>query len=97
MKDTKKLIENGNVSLVDIRNIESYSISHIDGATHINNDNLNEYIREADLDAPLIVYCYHGLSSQPAGQFLIEQGFEEVYSLIGGYSAWQHEIDSEKP
>ena len=31
----------------------------------------------------------HGNSSQPAAQFLYEKGFEQVYSLDGGFEAWQ--------
>jgi thiosulfate sulfurtransferase len=42
-----------------------------------------------EFDTPVIVCCYHGISSQQAAQFLIHQGFEEVYSLDGGFEAWR--------
>ena len=45
-------------------------------------------IRDTDFSTPVIVCCYHGISSQQAAQFLIHQGFEEVYSLDGGFAAW---------
>ncbi len=32
--------------------------------------------------------CYHGISSQGAAQYLVNQGFEEVYSVDGGFEAW---------
>lgn len=89
--DAKTLIAKGEVILADIRDRESYIAGHIEGATHVSNDNLQDFIRDNDLDRPLIVYCFHGLSSQPAAQFLLDQGFEEVYSLIGGYEAWRSE------
>lgn len=88
IEDAKTLIANQPVTLADIRDPDSFAAGHIGGATHVTNDNLQDFIREADLDQPLIVYCYHGHSSQPAAAFLVEQGFEEVYSLIGGYTAW---------
>ena len=37
---------------------------------------------------PVLVMCYHGISSRGAAQFLIGQGFESVYSVDGGFEAW---------
>lgn len=87
----KNLIQTQAVTLADIRDSDSYNAGHIDGAIHVTNDNLQDFIRDSDLDLPLIVYCFHGHSSQPAAQFLSEQGFEEAYSLIGGYTLWSSE------
>ena len=89
--DAKQLMAEKGVILADIRDAGSYEASHIKGAIHLTNDNIQDFIRDEDLDTPLIVYCYHGHSSQPAAQFLYQQGFEEVYSLIGGYTAWASE------
>lgn len=89
IEDAKKLMAETKVTLADIRDQESYSNGHISNALHVTNENLQDFIRGADLDKPLIVYCYHGHSSQVAANFLVEQGFDEVYSLIGGYTGWQ--------
>jgi thiosulfate sulfurtransferase len=35
-----------------------------------------------------LVYCYHGHSSQSAAEHFVENGFANVYSLDGGYTAW---------
>jgi thiosulfate sulfurtransferase len=83
-----QLIEQG-AALADIRDQTSYRNAHIRGAKHLDNHNLQEFIDAADLDTALVVYCYHGHSSQPAAQFLIERGFDAVYSLAGGFEAWQ--------
>jgi thiosulfate sulfurtransferase len=34
------------------------------------------------------VVCYHGHSSQGAAQFMLQQGFAEVYSMDGGFTEW---------
>ncbi len=83
--DVKTLIGDGPVSFADIRDLDSFNASHIDGAKHLTNDNLQEFIQESDPDGTLIVYCFHGHSSQPAAQLLIDRGFENVYSLIGAF------------
>ncbi|VEI47096.1 rhodanese-related sulfur transferase [Actinobacillus equuli] len=37
----------------------------------------------------MIVICYHGVSSRNTAQFLVEQGFERVYSVKGGFDGWE--------
>ncbi|AZQ12818.1 thiosulfate sulfurtransferase GlpE [Shewanella khirikhana] len=76
------------VQIADIRDPQSFAHSHIEGSVNLSNDNLARFIAEADMDKPLVVVCYHGISSQSAAGYLVEQGFDEVYSLDGGYSAW---------
>ncbi|MCW8886681.1 MAG: thiosulfate sulfurtransferase GlpE [Motiliproteus sp.] len=84
----KALIEDG-AALADIRDPDSFSRGHIKGAQHLANTNIQDFLEQGDPDQPLVVYCYHGNSSQPAAQFLYEKGFEEVYSLDGGFEVWQ--------
>ncbi|BDM62755.1 thiosulfate sulfurtransferase GlpE [Shewanella sp. NFH-SH190041] len=77
------------LQIVDIRDPQSFAAGHIPAAFNLSNDNLTEYIHQADLDVPLVVVCYHGISSQQAAVFLHEQGFDQVYSLDGGFQGWQ--------
>lgn len=87
--DTAKTLLEQGATLADIRDAHSFAQGHIAGAQHLDNTGLQAFIETNDLDKPLVVYCYHGNSSQPAAQFLFERGFEEVYSLDGGFEAWQ--------
>jgi len=36
-----------------------------------------------------VVVCYHGNSSQQAAQFFAGEGFNDVYSMDGGFEAWK--------
>ncbi len=76
-------------TVVDIRDENSFSSGRITDATHLSNESLANFIREADPDAPVVVCCYHGISSQQAAQFLVSQDFTDVYSLDGGFTQWQ--------
>lgn len=76
------------LQVVDIRDTASFEAGHIANSFNLNNENISHFIAEADMDKPLIVVCYHGISSQSAAGYLNEQGFDNVYSLDGGYSAW---------
>lgn len=75
--------------VVDIRDPASFQSGHIPNAIHLSNESLPDFLRDADFDAPVVVCCYHGISSQQAAQFLISQDFTEVYSLDGGFTDWQ--------
>ncbi|WP_426359034.1 thiosulfate sulfurtransferase GlpE [Pseudocolwellia sp. HL-MZ19] len=81
--------------VVDIRDPNSFKSGHIPGAIELTNESLSDFMREADLDAPVVVCCYHGHSSQQAAQYLISQDFTDVYSLDGGFTQWQLEHPSD--
>lgn len=86
--DAKVLLER-NIVIADIRDETSYQAGHLDNAVILNEANINHFIQQNDFDKPILVYCYHGHSSQHAADFLVKQGFDEVYSLLGGYTAWE--------
>ena len=48
-------------------------------------------------EAPLIVFCHHGVRSLQVVQWLREQGIENCQSMSGGIDRWSYEIDSTVP
>jgi len=76
------------ITLIDIRDQASFLAGHIEGAIHIGNHNLEQFLADTDRALPLVVCCYHGNSSQGAADYFNQQGFEESYSLDGGFTAW---------
>ncbi|MFT7215944.1 MAG: thiosulfate sulfurtransferase [Paraglaciecola sp.] len=92
VQQTQEKLENTDARLVDIRDEQSFATGHITGAVHLTNGTLVNFTQETDFDTPVIVCCYHGHSSQQAAQFLIHQGFEQVYSLDGGFEAWRQSM-----
>lgn len=88
VEDAPNLLGNERTVLIDIRDAQSFSNGHISGAQHLDNNGIADFIQEREFDDPIIVCCYHGNMSQSAALFLIEQGFDEVYSLDGGFDAW---------
>lgn len=78
--------------LVDIRDPVAFAAGHVDGAIRLGNDNLADFLAKADPDAPLLVMCYHGHSSQNAAQFFCNQGFAQVASVDGGFEGWRRAL-----
>jgi len=77
------------LQLIDIRDEESFVQSHIRSAQHLDSSGVQAFIDSADFDKPLVVYCYHGNMSQSAAAYFVEQGFEDAYSMDGGFSDWE--------
>ncbi len=48
-------------------------------------------------EAPLIVFCHHGVRSLNAVGWLRRQGIENCQSLAGGIDQWSVEIDPRVP
>ena len=91
VEQAKNLCADGAV-MVDIRDPESFAGGHPSGANHLDNQSLAEFIAQADLDAPTIVVCYHGHSSQSAAAYLHSQDFSDLYSMDGGFEEWRHAL-----
>ncbi len=83
-----KVLNDKSHVVVDIRDANTFANGRICDAIHLTNESLSDFLREADPDAPVVVCCYHGHSSQQAAQFLISQDFTRVYSLDGGFNQW---------
>jgi len=79
-------------TLVDIRDPLAYAAGHVAGAVRIDNENLSAFLAKTNADAPLLVMCYHGHSSQTAAQFFANQGFSSVASVEGGFEGWKRQL-----
>lgn len=88
VEQARELLER-NAQVVDIRDAHSFNSGAMPNALHLTGDNVESFIQSSDLSRPLIVCCYHGNSSQGAAQFFEQRGFEQTFSLDGGYEAWE--------
>ena len=86
--EARALFENKEAVFVDIRDPASFQDAHIPGAIHLDDENVEEFIDAADKTCTHIIYCYHGNNSQGGAAYFEEQGFQAVYSMSGGYTAW---------
>ena len=95
VQEAKTLLEKPGTLCVDIRDETAFSQGRIPSAQSLGQHNMQAFLETEDPDAPLLVCCYHGMSSQSAAQFLFEKGFEQVYSIDGGFEAWKSEFPIE--
>ncbi len=96
--EAAEIINSETTLVVDIRDANSFDSGHIDGATRIDNDNVQAFLDKADKSKPIIICCYHGNSSQATAELFNQFGFARSYSMDGGMSEWiqtQQTITSE--
>jgi len=76
--------------VLDVRETGEWSSGHIAGARHITLGQLDKRMSEIEKfkDRPIIVCCASGNRSSSACGQLKKGGFEKVFSLGGGVSAW---------
>jgi molybdopterin/thiamine biosynthesis adenylyltransferase/rhodanese-related sulfurtransferase len=84
------------VSVLDVREPHEYEVANI-GARLIPLGELPERLVELDKDETLAVHCKTGGRSARAVKLLREAGFQNVYNVKGGITAWSEEIDPSVP
>ena len=81
--------------IVDVRIPESYNIKTINGAVNIPLAELRERINEIPKDKKVILVCNTGYTSYVASRILIQNGYNNVYSILGGMQLY-NEIEKDK-
>lgn len=94
-EEAKKKIDEGGVTIVDVRTAEEYAEKHIPGAILTPVESIGKEPPEAlgDKDAVLLVYCRTGVRSKQASEKLVGLGYTQVYDF-GGIVGWPYETES---
>ena len=77
------------ICFLDVRTEEEYKEEHILEAINIPLSGLESRIGELDKSKKIIVYCSSGDISRTASETLVQQGFENVYNMLGGIEEWK--------
>jgi len=75
--------------LIDVRNESEYNNGHIAGAKNISVDELRERLGEIPKDKNIYIYCQIGLRGYLAQRILMQNGFENVKNIGGGYKLYK--------
>jgi hydroxyacylglutathione hydrolase len=75
--------------VLDVRQPGEWQSGHVPEAKHIAGGKLTEQIEEVPRDRPVAVYCGSGYRSSVATSVLKANGYQQVFNVLGGFSAWQ--------
>ncbi len=84
---TLEQVQQGLWQLLDVRGQSEYIQGHVSQAFHIPLGSLMGRLGELNKAEPIAIYCAGGSRSPIAASILVQNGFEEVYDLTGGFAA----------
>jgi thioredoxin len=92
-RQAKELLEKEKPFLLDVRTPSEYYFGHLEGATLIPLQELEERLSEIAKykNKAILVYCRSGNRSTVAADILIRAGFKKIYNLRPGIRGWQRE------
>ncbi|MDD5941919.1 rhodanese-like domain-containing protein [Fibrobacter sp.] len=73
---------------VDVRNPPELNEGYAPNAVNIPLPELKQRVGELPKDKDLLIYCRSGRRSEAATRILMEQGYDRVYNVLGGYLAF---------
>ncbi len=79
--------------LLDVREPHEWEIAHLEGATPIPVNQLQERAHELSTADEIVLYCKTGVRSARAVQQLQMFGFRKLHNLKGGITAWANDVD----
>jgi adenylyltransferase/sulfurtransferase len=91
----QKLIEEGKLKVIDVRQNYEYNGGHIEGATLVPINGLYDFavgLQEQAIpkDQPILLVCEMGQRSIAASEVAAIAGYQTIYNLEGGMNSWRY-------
>jgi hydroxyacylglutathione hydrolase len=77
------------LQVLDVRSLSEWHAGHVPCAAHLFVPELRERVEELDRHKPVVTYCATGYRASIAASLLQQQGFEDVRTIPGSWTAWQ--------
>ena len=86
----RELASGADFTLVDTREDSEWDLAHAAGATHLGKGVIERDVERylPDVNTKIVLYCAGGYRSALAADALQKMGYRNVYSLAGGWRAW---------
>jgi sulfur-carrier protein adenylyltransferase/sulfurtransferase len=91
---SQRLAGGEDIVLIDVREPYEWSAGHIEGATHIPMNQVQERLAEIPKDKEVVMICRSGGRSGHVQQHLLgAEGYSRVLNMTGGMQRWAREVD----
>lgn len=94
----KKITENQQAQILDLRDSQEYELRHIPGAVNIQPTDrffLEDVRTQFSVSDTLYIYCRIGKVNEVAA-LLLKSGYNVIYNLKGGSVAWDVYLEKER-
>ena len=87
----QRMAANSDARLIDVREDHEWEAAHAAGAEHLGKGIIERDIETTvpDKSTEVILYCGGGFRSALAADVLQQMGYTNVFSMAGGWKAWQ--------
>ena len=87
----EKLIQDGKVTVIDVRTPDEYKLAHISGSKNVDfiENDFEKNIGQLDKSKSYLVHCASGHRSGKALEIFQKLGFVSVYHLDNGLKGWE--------
>ena len=86
--DLKKKQFEPDIYILDVRKVTDWEKGFIEGARHIYLGYVRDRLEEIPRDKKIVVYCDSGNKSTIASSILLQNGYEDVATVLGSMNAW---------
>lgn len=96
---TAFLREHPGAILLDVREPWEHALASLENSILLPLGSLAAGAEEAlpETEAPIVVYCHHGVRSLHACSLLASIGYTDLINLAGGIDRYSHEVDPDIP
>ena len=88
VQEAQELLNDPGTVIIDIRDKVSYQAGNIPNSINVSDGNIVDFLNSTDRQESLLIYCYHGINSKDAAEYFVNNGFQSVFSLDGGYTEY---------
>ena len=88
-------IDPATTQIIDVRTADEYALGAMAGAKNIPLDDMRDRLDEISKDSDIIVYCGIGQRAYVAYRILVQNGFENVRNLAGGFKTYEYAIQKQ--
>ena len=88
VEEAKGKFKDNKVQFIDVRTAGEYRANHRKPFKNMPLSNLNNKIDKLNKEREVVVICQSGARSARAAKMLKKNGFEKIYNVNGGMSAW---------
>ncbi|WP_041695498.1 rhodanese-like domain-containing protein [Alicyclobacillus acidocaldarius] len=93
-QDLEERLKRGEkLQIIDVREPAEVASGMIPGAKNIPLSQLQERFREIDPHRETVMVCRSGARSERACQFLMAQGYSNLWNLMGGMLGWRGPVE----
>lgn len=90
VKANELIQQDKKIVVLDVRTPDEFELGHVKGAQNIDIYQQDFYVKLSKLDKSKIylVYCRTNRRSGDAVNFMIQNGFKNIYQMMDGFNGW---------